>query len=297
MESDVDDVGALAMLNALADRAEVEILGVMVCAKNPHSAACADRINTYFGRPELPIGSLKGEGVDRDSRYAAQIAKEFPGTLDSGATALDAVQQYRKLLAGQPDNSVVIVTIGYKTNLRDLLASGNCEHSELDGRELVAQKIRLWVCMGGRFPEGREANILWDASAAAEAIQDWPTEIRFSGWEIGRDIYTGGRLHELPEDNPIRRAYQLFNNLQPHRSWDQAALLYAARGLGNGPATDYWEWSPPGRIIIDPENGNNTWEEDPEGTHRYMIEAREPALIAAEIDELMMHLPPDPSRK
>ena len=46
MESDVDDVGALAMMHALADRGETELLGVMVCSVNPWSTLCADRSNT-----------------------------------------------------------------------------------------------------------------------------------------------------------------------------------------------------------------------------------------------------------
>ena len=293
MESDVDDVGALAMLHALADRGEAEILGVLVSAKNPHSAACADRINTYFGRPDLPMGNVKGEGVDRDSRYAQQVAEEFPGDLASGDEAPDAVDVYREILAGQPDESVVIVTVGYKTNLRDLLASGPCDHSDLDGRALVAEKVRLWMCMGGQFPSGREANIRWDTAASIQAIDDWPTEIIFSGWEIGTPIMTAGPLAELPEDSPVRRAYQLFNGLEPHHSWDQAATLYAVRALDGGPAADYWELSPPGRIVIDPEDGSNTWEDDPDGPHRHKLERRDPALIAEELNELMMHLPED----
>ncbi len=291
MESDVDDVGALAMLHALADRGEAEALGVVMSAKNPHATLTADRVNTYFGRPDLPLGQLKGEGVDRGSRYAQQVAEEFPGELETAGDAPDAVEVYREILSAQPDDSVVIVTIGYKTNVRDLLFSEPCEHSELDGRELVDQKVRLWVCMGGHFPEGREANIRWDAQASVEAIEAWPTEIIFSGWEIGTPIMTANELHELPEDSPVRRSYELFNNLQPHHSWDQAALLYAVRGLDDGPAADYWDFSEPGRIVIDPEDGSNTWEADPEGTHRHKIERRDPGLIADEIDELMMHLP------
>jgi hypothetical protein len=68
MESDVDDVGALAMVHALADMGETEILGVMVCAKNPWSVLCADRINTYFNRGDLPLGQLRGEGVESSSK-------------------------------------------------------------------------------------------------------------------------------------------------------------------------------------------------------------------------------------
>lgn len=293
MESDVDDVGALAMLHAFADRGEAEALGVVMSAKNPYATLTADRVNTYFGRPDLPLGQLKGAGVDRGSRYAQQVAEEFPGQLERASDAPDAVEVYRELLAAQPDNSVVLVTIGYKTNVRDLLASEPCEHSELDGRELAERKFRLWVCMGGQFPEGREANIRWDAQASAEAIAQWPLEIIFSGWEIGTPIMTAGELHELPEDSPVRRSYELFNNLQPHHSWDQAALLYAVRGLDDGPAADYWDFSEPGRIIIDPEDGSNTWEDDPGGMHRHKLEHRDPDLIADEIDELMMHVPED----
>jgi purine nucleosidase len=291
MESDVDDVGALAMLHALADQGETVILGVMVSAKNPHSAACADRINSYYGRPDLPIGVLKGPGVDRASRYADHVAREFPGALSSSHDAPDATDLYREILAGQPEKSVVLLTVGYKTNLRNLLHSGPCRHSNLTGEALVNQKVRLWVCMGGQFPEGREANIRWDAAAAAEAIENWPTEIIFSGWEIGRPIMTGGQLGQLPGTSPVRRSYDLFNGLKPHHSWDQAATLFAVRSLDEGPASEYWKLSPPGRIVINPDDGSNTWEEKPDGSHRYKRMNRDPAMIAEELDALMMHLP------
>ena len=289
MESDVDDVGALAMLHALADLGETKPLGVMVCAVNPWSILCADRINTYFNRPDLPLGQLKGPGVDRESRYARGVAEEFPGTLQSADDAPDAVDQYRRVLAGEPDNSVVIVSIGYLTNLRDLINSGPDQYSSLDGRGLVEQKVRLWVCMGGMFPSGREANIRWDTEASIEAISNWPTEIIFSGWEIGL-MDTGADILDLPETNPVRRAYQLFDRI-PHKNWDQVALLYAVRGLEDGPSAQYWELSGPGRIIIDPEDGSNTWEEDPNGTHRHLIQIGSDDEIAQEIDSLMMHIP------
>ncbi len=291
MESDVDDVGGLAMLHALADRGEAEILGVMVGAKNPHSAACADRINTYFGRSELPVGNLQGPGVDRNSRYARQIAEEFPGDLARGDQAPDAVSLYRRILAEQPDQHVVILSIGYLTNLRDLLQSEPDAHSELDGRALIERKVRLWVCMGGQFPEGLEANLRWDATASVEVLADWPTEIIFSGWEIGTPVMTGRHLARLPDSSPVRRAYQLFNNLHPHHSWDQVATLYAVRGIDGGPAADYWTLSPRGRLIVDPNDGRNRWQDDPEGNHRYKRAKRAPEQIAEEIDVLMMHQP------
>jgi purine nucleosidase len=289
MESDVDDVGALAMLHALADFGETEILGVMVCAKNPWSILCADRINTYFNRENLPLGQLRGPGVDRESLYARGVAEEFPGTLQSTDDAPEAVDQYRMILAGQPDNSVVILSIGYLTNLRDLINSGPDRHSDLAGQQLVEQKVRLWVCMGGQFPSGREANIRWDTEASIEAIDKWPGEIIFSGWEIGL-MDTGADILDLPESSPVRRAYQLFGRI-PHKNWDQVAVLYAVRGLDDGPAAHYWELSDPGRLVIDPRDGSNTWEEDSSGPHRHLIQKGSDDVIAREIDTLMMHVP------
>lgn len=289
MESDVDDAGALAMLHALADMGKAKMLGVMVCALNPWSVLCVDRINNYFGREDIPLGQLRGPGVDRESRYARQVAEEFPGSLMKNKDAPDAAGQYRRILASQPDNSVVVISIGYLTNLRDLIKSQPDEISALPGRELVNKKVSLWICMGGQFPSGREANIRWDTEASIEAIAKWPTPIIFSGWETGL-MDTGAKISELPDSNPVRRAYELFGRI-PHKNWDQVAVLYAILGHNDGPLSDFWELSEPGWILIDSTDGSNTWKKDPGGMHRHLIQKGTDDEIAFKIDKLMMHTP------
>src|SRR5688572_6544536 len=91
MDSDCDDAAALAMLHALADRGEVKILATTVSSKHTWSVPCTDAINTYFGRPDLPIGAPRGAGPkEQGSRYAKEIATEFPHDLRSTETAPDA---------------------------------------------------------------------------------------------------------------------------------------------------------------------------------------------------------------
>ena len=111
IQGDVDDVGAVAVLHALADLGEIEILATGVSAKNPYSPPCLDALNTYFGRPELPLGVVKGPGFFRDSKYAKEIAEEFPHQLKSAEEAPNAAVVYRKVLAAQEDHSVVMISV------------------------------------------------------------------------------------------------------------------------------------------------------------------------------------------
>ena len=56
---DYDDVGAIAVLHALADRGEAKPLAVISSNKNELTVPCIDVLNTFFGRPELLTGAPK----------------------------------------------------------------------------------------------------------------------------------------------------------------------------------------------------------------------------------------------
>ena len=209
MMSDVDDVGATAVLHALANRGEAKILAMGVCVKNPATPLCLDALNTYFGRGDIPIGVVKGPAANEPSKYADKIAREFPHRRKSTAKMMDAAELYRCLLAKEPDASVVIVSVGMHSRIYGtLLRSRPDEASPLDGKAApLKKKSAAWVCMGGAFPQGREYNLYSDTQAAIEAVRDWPTLAVFSGFEIGNEIMTGKRLRDLPKTSPVRRAY------------------------------------------------------------------------------------------
>jgi len=56
IQGDADDVGTVAVLHALADSGEAEILAMGVSSKNPWSPLCLSALNTYFGRGDIPLG-------------------------------------------------------------------------------------------------------------------------------------------------------------------------------------------------------------------------------------------------
>jgi inosine-uridine nucleoside N-ribohydrolase len=294
MMGDVDDVGTAAVLHTLANHGEVEILAMGVCVKNPWSPLCLDALNTYFGRPGIPLGVVKGPAHNRASKYAQRIAEEFHHALKAADDGPDAALVYRKVLATQPNHSVVMVSVGQLTNFRNLLKTGPDEHSKLSGVDLVKRKVRVRVCMGGKFPEGREANLINDGPAAAHAIANWPTPIIFSGWEIGNEIMTGAGLKNAPADSPVRRAYELYNGLNNRQSWDQTAVLYAVRGLDGG-LSDYWDLESTGYMHVF-EDGSNEWRPQPDKNHVYLIKNMPPASVAKVIEDLMLE-PPSGLRK
>jgi hypothetical protein len=299
---DVDDAGALAVLHALADRGEAEILGVLISSKNEWAGPCVEAINTWYGRPDLPIGYQRGyqhgypNPLDEApyATYARPVAEAFPHVLRKSSEAPDAATLYRKLLAAQPDQNVTIVSVGILTNLRNLLNSRPDEYSKLDGESLVKQKVKQWVCMGGIFPQGKfpdgqgECNLMWDTVASVRAVNDWPTPVVFSGFAIGAAIKVGACLKETPETNPVRACYQHYNGLNNREAWDQTAVLYAVRGASN-----YWTLSEPGFCLMHARvpNGYNEWIPTPHKQHHYLIEAMAPAEVGEIIEALMLQPP------
>lgn len=291
LESDVDDVGAVAVLHALADAGEAEIVGMGLSVRHEWSAPCLDALNTYYGRPGVPIGVPKGKAPDSGSKYARTVAAEFPHALKSPDDAPDVVALYRKLLAGQPDGGVVLVTVGFLTNVARLLESPADAVSPETGVGLVRRKVRGWVCMGGGFPTGREWNIHRDAPSSRKALGLWPRAVPvvFSGFEIGSQIATGRGLKGTPAPNPVRRSYELFNGLTDRQSWDQTAVLYAVRGLDGGLA-DVWDRHTGGSIEV-LEDGSNRWRDTPDRGQSYLVRKMPPAEVAGLIEGLMVRPP------
>ena len=273
--SDCDDAAALGVLHALADRGEAEILAVMSVTGRKHAPGAIDAINTYYGRPDVPIGApVAGVWASWD-RYAKHLAEGFTHDVKGKEDVPPAVGLYRKILSEQPDNSVTIISVGFLRNMQNLLNSTPDKHSKLHGVELVARKVDKLVSMAGKFPEGREWNMKggpWDyGSSAQRVVKAWPTELVFTGYEIGYPIMTGARLlTDTPESNPVREAYRIHPGTTEEgdrHSWDLTAILYGVRG-----AHDYWNVHWQGLPVVH-NDGSNSWDNTPsDGRIGYLVE-------------------------
>lgn len=294
MAPDYDDVGALAILHALADSGEVSILATVSSNACETTVPCIDVINTYFGRTDIPMGVVKGDSVPNRTtwhqglRWPELLPQHFPHHIQKSSDAEDALKVYRRILSAQPDHAVTIVTVGFFSNVQNLLLSEGDEYSPLSGKELVKQKVKQLVSMAGAYPSGREFNVYVDTKAAQFVISEWPTPILFSGFEIGSAILTGKRLVESDIYNsPIVETFRMClpqDNPEGRESWDETAVLAAVRGTA-----DYFDVVRGKMTVLD--DGSNTWTDDEQGPHAYLVFKMPKEQLTAEIEHLMMHQP------
>jgi inosine-uridine nucleoside N-ribohydrolase len=278
MGNDVDDALALAMLHAFQDRHEINLLAVTITKDNKWAAPYVDVVNNFYGRPEIPIGTVRN-GKTPDSNPMIQIPSErrrpdgsfvYPHRIVDGTQAPEAVSVLRQTLAKQADGSVVIVQVGFSTNLARLLETRPDAASPDDGPTLIRKKVGLLSIMAGNFANGQpEFNLAQDVPSAVKLFHDWPTPIVVSGFEIGIALpFPAERIeHDFAyvQDHPVAEAYRSYMKMPYDRpTWDLTAVLYAARPEGK-----YFSLSEPGTITVLPD-GSSRFEPSPAGTHRYL---------------------------
>ena len=306
--NDVDDVLALGMIHALQSRGECELLAVTITKDHEHAAAFTDAVNTFYRRGDIPIGVCRSGVTPEAGKFnGLAIQKDgdtlrYPHDLLSGKDAPSAVDVLRKALASQKDGSVVIAQVGFSTNLAALLKSPPDSHSSLNGTELVKQKVRLLSVMAGAFTQipgkggqlydHKEYNIVKDIPAAKSIAADWPTEVVWSGFEIGISLayphQSIQRDFRYAKHHPLAEAYILYNP-PPHDrpTWDLTSVLYGVR-----PEHSYFDLSEPGTVAV-ADDGLTTFSKDSTGKHRYLIINEPQKQRTLEALQLLSSQPPN----
>ena len=299
MGGDYDDIGALAVLNALADAGECEILGVVSSTRHSPALGMCEIVNAHYGRTNVLMGACReiGVSVERDMNGVCRIFKEMVAERRSSLryplteAAGDANEVYRRILASQSDGSVTLCTVGFTTNVRRLLETKGDDISPLSGRELVAKKVKAWYQMGGVLPKGLECNLRMDAKSSSIALRDFPRPVYLVDFNLGVDVYTGLPVAGLGiENGPVSeafiRCFTVWNERRRGRpSWDEITVLAAVRGWEN----DFTLES--GTMTVDPASGSNFWVKAEGGKHNVLVEKTPKAKLREIIDELMAREP------
>jgi inosine-uridine nucleoside N-ribohydrolase len=264
-----------------------------------------DVLNTFYGRPDIPIAVVKNGATKEDGNYNRQVLElkgddgkpRYPRTLtpEDSAKLPDAIPFLRKLLVGEPDGSVVLVQIGFFTNFARLLDTPADDISPLTGKELIAKKVKLLSLMAGSFNSSghREYNVVVDIPSAKKLIDQWPTEMIFNGYEIGDMIQHPAA--SMKEDygyvkyHPLKDAYQFYrglDNSQP--TFDLNSVLYAVR-----PNRGYYNLSARGIVAV-LEDGKTIFTPNENGKHRFMTVSPEQI---ARVREALVQLCSEPPKR
>lgn len=303
MGNDVDDVLALDMLYKYQDADVINLAAIINNKGNTYSIPFLHLMNQWYGYPNIPLGNVENSPVKEGKKpYYVEHVYNLKNTDGSfvfspfrnEVKTESAITLYRKILASQPDKSVIIISVGFSTNLSQLLSSTADEHSALTGAKLVRQKVKFLSLMGGDFRENRkpEFNIRLDIKSAKDVLENWPGKIYVSPWELGGAVKFSGEvmakeLNYTTQANPLVKAYEYYLPMPYDREvWDLTSVLYAVE-----PSSKYFTTSKAGKITVD-EKGNTFFRTDRKG-RRYLLSANTKQLeqMKNRMEELIKQKP------
>ena len=307
---DVDDVAAISIAHAMQDNGECTILAIVQNTQPPKCAGVISVINHYYGRDDIPIGAYKGKDLSATSPYLSyvdELMSNFPSPIQNTSQVPDALDTYRSVLAKQPDHSVAISSIGILTNLEQLLKSPPDTHSTLSGYDLIVQKVKVLVVMGGKYPSSKtspECNLCGCAHAdpissatasraSSYVVSNWPksVEIIYNGFNVGLQVQSGAALSTCQNArNPIRAAFINYEGgINKSRfSWDPLTTLIAVRGVEAGSCTTS---SSTGFNSVNAKHGTNQWMETSQHVNQSYLSLVDGVQAGKSIDALLCQSP------
>ena len=286
MGNDIDDALALDMLYKYQDEGLIKIAAISNNKPNPYSLPFVDLMNHWYGYPGIPMGNVDRSPVSEPKKaaYVEYVSKLtdnnnqllFKRKKTADSNVEESVALYRKILSSQPDKSVVIISVGFLTNLSRLMNSPADKFSPLSGNELISKKVKFMSLMGGDFRTDRkkEFNIRYDIPAAKNVLENWPGEIYVSPWELGAAIEFPGAIIQsgltyTSAEHPLKIAYEYYLPMPYNRqTWDLTSVLYAVEPKGK-----YFTVSKAGQIEVDSKGF--TFFKEAKGGNRYCLTANE----------------------
>jgi len=140
MGNDVDDALALNLAYKAIRDGLVDLRMVSVHKQSDTAPQYIDLLNRWAGYQEVTVSRAADRvsyGDGKDFTVDVVRSGRYPGSGKYADGFPDAVQEYRRILMGSPNNSVVIVSLGFATTLARLLDSKPDAVSYYDGRTLV----------------------------------------------------------------------------------------------------------------------------------------------------------------
>ena len=294
MGNDIDDALALDLLHKAVDDGQIKLLAVSCHKESPTACKYVSVMNRWYGHPEVIVARATQCVVNTKYFDYTSVVENAPKSLTRRLPEPEtAVKMYRRVLASQPDKSVIIISVGFSTTLAELLDSVADEYSPLNGRELVEAKVKLTSIMAGSLKPRKKAefNVLNDIPSAKKVFGNWPAPIVLSPGELGSAVkYPATSITNdftWAEWHPMVEAYHAWGKMPYNRPmWDPTSVLYALQ-----PTSDMFIRSEEGRIEMD-ENGMTSFVPQVGGRDRILfVDAKQAARMKEYFVEVVTRKP------
>lgn len=261
--TDVGDLGAIAMSCAAHRIGLINIIGFVIDTSYDYAPGAARAVAQYFGLSGQSYGAWKGTAIDATVSAPLWCKGIYDNFSHSGvglaSTVDDSTVAYRTMLAAQPDGSVDIVALGFLNALSALLDSVADGISPLSGADLIEAKVRRLFIMGGDYAGGgAEWNFKGGASprsditnATANVCSNWPSPLRFVGFESGT-FTVGGTFGRNTTTDLIAYGYNTAGYAIGRTGWDELAMLACIQECADFTQTF-------GANSVNTTTGVNTW--------------------------------------
>ena len=286
--TDCDDAVAIRILAWAHTHRVVDLLGVSIDSATEYSVSSLRAFLQCEGIGEVPV-AIDHNAYDYEgpARYQPRLAAMETAPFQNDGCE-ESLHLYRRLLAGA-DEKVDIIEIGFCQVLADLLKSEPDEYSPLCGLELVRQKVgRLWI-MGGDWSRepGKEFNFSYKPKArvaAHEVLALCPVEVILLGFEAGADVICGGILGALSPRDVLYQAMCDWGAENGRSSWDPLTVYMAC--VGDVQKCGYRLVR--GTASVDAQTGENFFDHDPNGKHRYVVKTLADSEYERMLNEILL---------
>lgn len=269
---DCDDVVALRLMFRAAKKGEILVKAIGINAVTEKSVTSLDGFMNLEEISCIPIGiDHSATYVNHTATYHHNLA-DFASNYTCNDDVINAVKLYRKTLA-EAEDKIEIVEIGFLQVLASLLLSEPDEYSNLNGIDLVKQKVAKVWSMAGKWDEqgGREYNIYYSEASrngAKIVCEKCPVPVTFLGFEVGFDVITGGTLDK---NDYLYTAMCDWGTDNGRSSWDPMLCLLAL--IGDEKEAGYKTVC--GTASVNADTGENFFEESGNGPHKYVIKIKD----------------------
>lgn len=260
--SDVDDACCLRIATQLDTEAVIDLKAVCASYSGDNAIRAVDGLLTHDRIDNVLIGYCTADTPLIDG-YTDVMEPFASGKYE----VLDAVSVYRKVLA-ESEEPVDIVTTGYLTNIENLLKSEPDCYSELNGVELIKEKVGQLYIVGGSYTEGYDNNFYAVPQAAYAAWytnEYWPMTIIYFINNQANILVCGDQLEAIDATNNdiVSKALRRYGTEFGRVAWDPYAVALASYGFTDECQSNIQR----ANTVIDMNNGHNVFTLDENGKH------------------------------